>query len=312
LRTNNDGASYTALSLPPIKAAQGNPTGTLRLLVFASDRVGYALEGREWITQLYATLDGGHSWHRLSLPHGVDIDSVAGTSNALYAITSHCTKQSNGNWVCLHYQLMHSSLTLHAWLSTPIAVGRYPDNAFVGPVSAFGNRLWMTRMGFPKSPDRADETLLRSNDEGETLTTSPETKLDFVNGCNLTAMSINDLWAECPTGMQVSFFYSSDAGAVWNTVPTNQYMGTGGGNFAPLNGSVAYLDYGPFGPKPDLYRVTNDGRTLTAVGELRCTNVSSLVFINLDDGLALCGTNLNATLERTSDGGKHWSRVAVG
>jgi hypothetical protein len=310
LRTDNDGATFTKLSLPPVTAYEGNPTGTLDQLVFASDRLGYALEGKTWRTRLYVTRDGGHSWRRVSLPRGVDIMSVAATTVKLFVVTMDCTKQANGNWGCRNYNLIRSSLKSHQWSSTPIPVGRSPLDATVGPVSAFANRLWMTRMAFPKSTHEAAETLLRSSDGGRILTSSPETALGFVNGCGLTAMSANDLWAECPTGMQVSFFYSSDDGTTWNLVPTSQFSGTGGGNFAPVDGDVAYLDYGPFGGAPDFFRVTNAGRTLTPIGELRCTDVRSMAFINLDDGLALCGSTV--TLERTTNDGRSWSPLAMG
>jgi hypothetical protein len=312
-RTDNDGTTFTKLSLPPISKYQNNPTGTLDdLLVFANDEVGFALEGRVWRTRLYATYDGGHSWRRVSLPRGVDIMSVAATSTRLYVVTMDCTKEANGNWGCRNYNLIRTSLRPHGWSSTPIPVGRHPQDATVGPVSAFANRLWMTRMAFPKSTREAAETLLLSSDGGRVLNTSPETALGYVNGCGLTAMSEVDLWAECPTGMQVSFWFSGDAGTTWNSVPANQFMGTGGGNFAPVSAAMAYLDYGPFGIRPDFFRVSNDGRTLTAVGELRCTNVRSLAFINREDGLALCDNYVTSTLERTANAGRSWRQLAVG
>lgn len=311
-RTDNDGATFATLSLPPLSAYQNNPTGTLRNIVFANDDIGYALEGRVWITRLYATYDGGHAWRRVSLPQGVDIMSVAATTKKLYVVTMHCTKQANGNWGCRNYDLIRSSLASHQWASTPIHVGRYPLDATVGPVSAFANRLWMTRMAFPKSSHEAAETLLLSSDGGKILNTSPEDALGYVNGCELTAMSEVDLWAQCPTGMQVSFWFSSDAGTTWNPVAAKQFMGTGGGNFDPVSATVAYLDYGPGGGEPDFFRVTNAGRTLTPAGDLRCTNVRSLAFINREDGLVICDNYVTSTLERTTNGGRSWRRLAVG
>ena len=59
-------------------------------------------------------------------------------------------------------------------------------------------------------------------------------------------MSPTALWAECPTGMLASFFYSGDAGVHWTSVSRYEYSGTGGGAFDPVSSSLAYLDFGPY------------------------------------------------------------------
>jgi hypothetical protein len=116
--------------------------------------------------------------------------------------------------------------------------------------------------------------------------------------------------------MQVSFFYSGDGGVNWNSLSVKQFAGTGGGAFDPVSSTVAYLAYGLSdspGPK-NLYRVTNDGRTMTAVGKLSCNIVNGLVFTNAMHGLAACDrSNTQATtyLLHTSDGGATWSKVSL-
>jgi len=311
LRTDNAAHTFTKLSLPPVASYQGNPTGTLDRVVFADEEDGYAVEGRTWNTLLYATHDGGHAWQRVPIPRGADITSIAATSTELYLVTMHCHKQSNGNWGCLDYQLLHSpSRSIH-WSSTSIPAGRYPLDASVGALGVFGTRVWTTMMAFPKSSDLAVSSLLRSYDRGRTLQQEPAQILGSINGCDLTAMSDEGLWAACPTGMQVSFFFSGDAGTNWNRVPVNQFMGTGGGYFAPASASVAYLDYGQGFKGKNVFRVTDAGRRMTAVGLFKCDDVSSVEFVSASVGLALCSNDVTTSLERTTDGARRWSRVSL-
>ena len=110
---------------------------------------------------------------------------------------------------------------------------------------------------------------------------------------------------------------SGDGGTSWNRAPTNQFMGTGGGAFDPVSSDLAYLDYGltlPSGAR-NLYRITNSGRTMTAVGRLAGNNVYGLVFTDATHGLAACvrdSTDATTYLLRTSDGGATWRRMSLG
>ena len=311
LRTDNEGRSFTTLSLPPVAPYQRNPTGTLDRLVFADNEDGYILEGRAWNTMLFATHDGGRSWNRVPVPRGSDITSLAATSSEVYLVTMHCQKQSNGNWGCLDYQLLHSRSRSAIWSSTVIPVGRFPLDASVGSLGVFGTRVWTTMMSSPKSSTLAVSSLLRSYDSGRTLTQVPAPILGSINGCDLTALSIEGLWAACPTGMEVSFFFSEDAGTSWNRVPVSQFMGTGGGYFDPVSTTAAYLDYGEGLKGENIFRVTDAGRRMTAVGTLTCDDVSSFVFASSNDGLALCSNDVTAILERTTDAARRWHDVAL-
>jgi photosystem II stability/assembly factor-like uncharacterized protein len=130
----------------------------------------------------------------------------------------------------------------------------------------------------------------------------------------MTAMTTQAIWAECPTGMDVSFFYSGDAGATWNRIlPAHGFGGTGGGTFDPVSSTVAYIDYGDSNGPKNLYRITNEGRTGTAVAKLRCNIDSGLVFTDARNGLVACDAkNTNATtyLMRTTDGGVTWTKIS--
>ena len=88
--------------------------------------------------------------------------------------------------------------------------------------------------------------------------------LGFANGCHLTPTSGKDLWAERNGGTQESFDFTTGAGARWASIPMGQYAGTGGGQFDPVSSRLAYLDYGQVSGPDNIFRVQNQGRTLTA------------------------------------------------
>jgi hypothetical protein len=309
LRTDNNGTSFAKRKPPPTAAVKYSIAGSLEQMVFANASVGYALEGESSATTLYATYDGARTWQKVSSPAGHDLTRIAVSSNTLYGVIMHCAKQSNGNVGCTKYRLVHTSLAVKHWSSAAIPNGRSYPWGFLGNVAAFGSKVWLT--------EGAKWSLLVSSDNhGTSFTTLTPTfpALGSVAGCDLTATSTSALWAACPTGMQVSFAFSSDAGAEWNQVPTQQFMGTGGGYFDPVSSTLAYLDYG--GPR-DLYRVSDAGRDMTDVGTLQCSEVNSsinvIAFTTRRSGLAICtpqGLWNSARLEQTTNGGATWNRIS--
>jgi hypothetical protein len=276
-------------------------------LVFANAKDGYAVTGANRGT-LYATFNGARSWHKEKDPTTGSLSDLTASSTELYAVTSHCAKQKNGNVGCTDYRLLRSPLTALTWSSSPIPNGRKYPWGFLGNVAAHGKSVWLT--------EGAKWSLIAtSRNEGVTFTTSSSRPLISVAGCSLTSTSSLDLWAQCPTGMQVSFAYSSDGGARWSTVPTKQFMGTGGGHFDPVSNNLAYLDYGMTQP---FERVIADGShiTETDVGVLSCSRVNSsvgaLVFTDREAGLSICDPGdiwNHARVERTTNGGTTWRDV---
>jgi hypothetical protein len=315
LRTDNNGTSFTNVSAPPVVDIKYSIAGTLDQLVFANAQDGYALvganggEGVNDGTELYATFNGARTWTREPLPAGDNLSRVAVSSDTLYGVTMHCATPSNGNERCTNYLLVHSSLAVTKWSSAALPNGdAFPSGGYVGNVAAFGSNVWLTE-GAKWS------LLVSSRNHGTLFTTFTPTfpALASIARCDLTAVSNSSLWASCPTGMQVSFAYTSDAGAKWTDVPTKQFSGTGGGYFDPVSSSLAYLDYG--GPR-SLYRVNDSGRVMTKVETLQCSKVNSsvgaLVFTAAHSGLAICtpdGLWSRARLEQTTNGGTTWRRV---
>jgi photosystem II stability/assembly factor-like uncharacterized protein len=157
--------------------------------------------------------------------------------------------------------------------------------------------------------------LLTSHDQGQTFTRKSSPEIGSVYACRMTATSNKTLWADCPTGMAVSFLYSGDGGATWNRVPDHTFMGTGGGYFDPVSSTLAYLDFGPAdspGAK-NLYRISNEGSTVKAVGKLPCKIADGLVFTDALHGFAACDKNqtyASTVLLQTSNGGLTWKENA--
>jgi len=79
-------------------------------------------------------------------------------------------------------------------------------------------------------------------------------------GRALTVTSLVTLWAQCPSGMDVQFYYSADGGARWTLIdPVSQISGTGGAYFDPVSNNLGYLGVGLL--HDDLYRITNDAHS---------------------------------------------------
>jgi hypothetical protein len=296
--TSDNGEHFTTLHLPPIAIARGSSTGDLSELIFANEKDGYALLNNAKSFVWYTTSDGAQTWHRLRVASGEEVQQLIPTRGVLYAVLAHCAKE----YTCTDYQLARSSLTANRWTieSLPATLSKN-DYAF----AAFGPNLWANRQG-PQGP-----VLFTSHSAGQTFVESSAPA--SVSACELTPMSPKVLWAECPTGNLVSFFYSDNSGGHWTSVSRYAFPGTGGGAFDPVSSSLAFLDFGPYTSRSkDFYAVTDSGHKVTAIANLSCANMSGLVFSNARSGLAICqktGLAVSTHLIRTSDGGRNWTRV---
>jgi photosystem II stability/assembly factor-like uncharacterized protein len=301
-RTNDNGTTFTSLHLPPISDVKGN-LGNLGEIIFANSIDGYAsiVVGNSLVW--YTTTDGARSWHREYVAAGESILQLAPTHNELYTVIAKCVKKNT----CTDFRIAHSALTDNKWTIEALPKSLYKGNF---ALDVYNTNVWLNLQG-SQSP-----LLFTSTDQGRTFSESSTSPLASVSACNLTPMSPNAVWAECPTGMLVSFLYSSDAGAHWISVSKYTYAGTGGGAFDPVSSSLAYLNFGTFTTRgKDLYVITDAGHRMTAVGNLACTSANDLVFSNAARGLTICQTNSTASsstyLLRTSDGGMSWKKLTL-
>ena len=302
-RTSDNGDHFTTLHLPPISSARGSTVGNLSELIFNNSMDGFASLNVANSIVWYATTNGAETWHRVSVASGASILQLAPTHHELYAVIAHCVKK----YTCTDYRMARSAVSASSWATVALPTQLFTEGF---TLAAYGSNVWVNLQG-PGSP-----LLFTSHDKGLTFSRSTASPLASVSGCNLTPMSPHAVWAECPTGMDVSFFYSSDAGAHWISISRYAYGGTGGGAFDPVSSSLAYLNFGTFTTRAkDLYIITNSGHTMTAVGNLACTSTNYLVFSDATRGMTICQKNSTVSsstyLLRTSDGGRSWTKVIL-
>lgn len=300
-RTTDNGSTFTALHLPPISSAPGSSSGNLSQLIFANSRDGFASLDVANSFDWYVTTDGAESWQRLNAGPGESIIELVPTRTDLYAVVARCVKA----YKCANYRIALKSLNGNRWTTESLPELLSKGNFALG---AYGSHVWANLQG-PRSP-----LLFTSHDAGRTFSERSTSPLASVSACGVTPMSSTVLWAECPTGMLVSFFSSVDAGVHWISISRYEFSGTGGGAFDPVSSSLAYLNFGPFTKRAkDLYAITNSGHTMTAVGSLACTSTNYLDFSDATHGLVICQKNgflASTQLLRTSDGGRNWTKVS--
>lgn len=298
-RTTDTGSHFKVLNLPRTSYLSDSLTGTLDQLVFANNLDGYAVMGAGAPRSLYVTLDGGGSWHRENITSGTEILQLVATTSHVFAVVARC---SNNTTPCTDFRLATSPLAGDHWTISPLA--NWPVGMGVG-LGAFGSTIWLTQQ------THTTVKVLTSHNLGATFTEGSVPRLDSVYACYMTATSDTSLWARCPTGMESSFFYSRTSGITWNTIPIH-FNNTAGGYFAPVSSSLAFLVLGRQGSvnAKNVIRISNQGRSLTPVGNLPCNIVNGLVFTDASHGLAACDERnsfASTILLKTSDGGASWS-----
>jgi hypothetical protein len=305
-RSSDGGRDFTRVVAPPIIAA---PSGSgmdndLSYLDFANAEDGYAVEGiYQARTKLFATFNGGRTWHREQIAANLRVMAFTSTPSSFYAISAKCL---NVMGPCTEWRLDRSPSTSGRWTGEPLASSVVPGS--VAPnlsLTVFGSNVWVASDG--QVPSGAS-LLATSNNGGRNFEVKPEQILDSAVVCGLTANSATSLWAVCNEGnMQGQVLYSSDAGATWTMDGHALLEHFGLGDFDPISGSAADL-VNWFAPK-DLYRVSDDARSVRAVGlaPRPATGVEVLVFTNAKQGLALMRSG---PLLRTENGGRTWRRVS--
>ncbi len=309
-RSANGGHTFTKVSTPPIINNSTNAdsgTGSLNQLVFANAKYGYATENF-WGKQstLYATFNGGESWHREHIKGAQFIESLAVSPTAFYAITEHCEPN---HFTCTKLELAHTALADSNWTSTPV-----PENfltsgtpSFGLQVAAFGAKTWILEQS------KFSQQLGISTNGGKSFSVRSEPMLTGAATCKLSATSTTSLWATCAQGNQQSeLAYSSDGGVHWRD--------TGGprlsfGNFDPVASDLAYATDG-FNATAfrAIYQVAGRSDAFRIIGSLPVPKYFFLLtFTNSKQGLAYAFVDQGAKepLWSTEDGGKSWRQVPV-
>ncbi len=308
LRTNVTMSALALAAPPPLKKLGGSFNFNLDSLQFANVDDGYAIVGEENPLKLNVTLNAAKSWHMVTIQKKATVLDLTSTYDAVYAITAVCTPSGDA---CRDYRIARSSLDTKKWSSVALPGSSSFEGTgwgFFGKPGAYGSDLWISE----QTPKQA--VVYFSSNGGRTFTRIKTSRLGSAAGCALTAESAISLWAECPTGLEVSFELSSDAGRSWKLLPTYQFSGTGGGSFDPVSSTLAYLSYG--GTRP-LVRFSGAALEAATVHSSTCASngftIGDVVFANVNDGMGLCvaagGNSASGHLITTSDGGRRWEKV---
>lgn len=315
-RSANGGRTFTRVTTPPISSGYtyaDSGTGSLDQLVFANAEDGYATEniwGKQ--SKLYATFDGGQSWHREHIKGAQFIQSLTTSPTNFYVITDHCDSSHN---TCRDWRLAHTPLQVSIWTSTPLPNGFLHDGtpSWGLQVAAYGAKTWILEQS------KSSQQLAISTNGGKSFSVRPEPGLTGAATCQLTAISTTSLWATCAQGNELSeLSYSDDGGTHWKA--TGEYGNTTGrllsfGNFDPLASGVAYATDGYDATRIRLiYQITGSSDTFRVVGSLPAAKYFYLLtFTNSKQGLAYAFVDQGAKdpLWSTDDGGKSWRKVPV-
>ena len=304
-RTSDGGQVFSLDKAPPIAGAL--PTGNLYGLDFANPNDGYALtSGTGARTALFATFDGGRSWHREEIRPDQRIEWITSTPTAFYAVSGTCPdlKTSCGGW---GLDRTPSSASAWAGRSLPFstALGLEPPQ-----VAAYGSDVWITGQQ-QSAPYHA--LLATSHDSGRRFTVAVQPALSSVNGCSLDPTSTSVVWAQCDQGnMHGDIPLSRDGGVLWITTSRNLTGNFAWGVFDPVSRNAAYFVNGLYPSR--LNRIAVQDERTQAIGRPPYPELASMVFTSVSLGLALSdqiGPSGRQVLYRTSDGGAAWRRVVA-
>jgi photosystem II stability/assembly factor-like uncharacterized protein len=268
-------------------------SGVVPTIRFADREDGFAfVQGVGGV--LYATHDGGTTWHRLSL--GTLLAFATGAGD-VYVVTAHCTLQR-----CSSYRFERSPISANRW--TTAATAFVPDGSV--SLAAHGSRVWL--LGTVAGNERTQQdTLARSTDGGRTFVTGPGPCYPGLGG-DLEPTSANVVWAVCPTGLMAGAWRSTDGGISFSHLNTPGLVNSA--RLAPASDTTAVLAANGAGAR--LLRTTDGGTTwLPASASAKASYWPFIGFTDAHVGAAIVQAG-NAGIDvlwRTTDGGFNWSRV---
>jgi photosystem II stability/assembly factor-like uncharacterized protein len=270
-------------------------------MVFATPEIGYILEGSAEALHLYVTMDGAHTWRRSPIPRGDSVWGLTATGTHLYALFLHCSYPRG----CTYLDLEHAPLRASNWRGVKIPFGNFSAQP-LGQVTGHGEMMMFAETL------KKGERIYVSHDGGRTFDSSTHPNLKGSLGCTLEAEDVQRVWAVCSgRTTRETFHLSDDSGSSWSVFVRQPHNVDASGLFA-LAGSndFAYVYTG--GARGNIVRMNLGANREHVVGTLGCRSVASMDFINVADGYVVCNLVNGATeLDRSTDGGESWSRIAV-
>jgi len=284
VRSTDAGKHFARVSLPSLPAQATVPT-----LEFANARNGFVyIDGTR---RLYATHDGGSSWHRAGLA-GKIVAFALGGGNA-YAVVGHV--------------LERSQVGRNAWRRRPVRAPRLPVS-----LAARASDVWF--LGPPQHRPDFD-TLMLSANRGRTFTARKGPCLSELGGTLVPAPD-GVVWAVCPTGNMAQLALSRNDGRSFPSIESVHDHGglrhpglVNSARIAAASARVAVLSRGAEGA---LLRTTDAGRHWRSVPRTgRIKEVFWLGFTTSRVGAALVQLRRRAELWRTTDGGSTWQPMPI-
>jgi len=297
-RTTDGGLTWERIPAPPTVADAGDPSedGVDRL------RFANALDGWAYGSELWATHDGGATWHRLTLPGGggslevMDLEAAAGIVHVAFWGDGLSIRIASGPVGDDTFEVSPTALGIGA--------GPVPQLAIV----LDGSAGWLVQV------NRAVIGGARLSNGGWQPWSPP--CLDTAGPAWLAARSTTDLVAACDIGvwatpMGVHLFTSRDGGSSFTEQPVTVPL-SGLGDVAVAPGSETVVAAG---------FVTADGAVLVASldgGRSWATvatipgggSFSELGFTTTEQGVAIAANaGGGRSLVVTRDGGRTWGTV---
>ena len=303
LRTTDAGHTWARIPAPATQVAANAPSGTgVSALRFAT-----SLDGWAFGPDLWATHDGGATWHRVALPGAADGVQVMALEAAAGSVQVAFYAGSAESIAIATSPVTGDSLRLEP-TGVQIGAGPVPQTEIV----LHGAVGWLVQV------DRAVVGGARLADGAWQAWQPP--CIDTAGPAWLAASSTTDLAAACDMGLWstplgVHLFTSTDGGASFTqqsaAVPVTSSSLTGiaaapGTSTIVVAGSVA-------GGDPALVATFDGGRTWSRVASLSALGgFSELGFTTSQQGVTISRTADGASrLVMTRDGGRTWEAVEL-
>ena len=283
LRTTDGGRHFIAIEAPRATVAGRLAASGYSQIRFADLRNGFA-----YGPDLYATHDGGTTWHPVDV--GGTVNDLAISDGEVYAAVS-----ANGTDSA---HLMRSPVGTDQW-STVSAAGQVSSGLWV-----------LGREVIVQSGNGAGfgADVLVSTDGGASFASHPAPSPGLP--CDFEAQSPPVIWAHCATGTESGVWYSSNFGADFARVGGSGWSPQpNSAEFAAASNTTAVVGY------QQLYRTADAGATWTAVAVPGVVQWGYLGFTDATHGVGLgyvgSVSAANERLYYTTDAGQSYHLVPM-